>query len=339
MSFSRERHTATYISQDNSIFIAGGIRGTIPLNSTEKYMITTGCFNRTRDMLRARYWHTANQLPISSGLVVLAGGLSPSTLNVADLFNPITGNMTMITLSAGRYYQTSVLVGASKLVLIGGLAINTVDTADSLNATSPASFSILTDTMMTARHAHTTTNLGNHSDIFLITGGLNVWTPQSSVELYNGSSDTFINLNKTMSTTRCGHTATNIPSTNRIVIVGGSNGGVALNTMDVFDVNTMSLLSISSRLVTKRLYHTATLLPTGKILIVGGFNGTQSLSSCELIDTTNGNYSSVPAADLLTERHYHTATLISTNGRDTVLVCGGTSTSLGTLNSCELYFV
>ena len=96
--------------------------------------------------------------------------------------------------------------------------------------------------------------------------------------------------------------------------------------MDVFDIATMSFISPSNTMSSKRRYHTMTLLSNGKVLLIGGQNGTTSLSSCEIIDPTNQNYSSTPVASLNIGRFYHTATLISTNGNETVLVCGGDNT-------------
>jgi hypothetical protein len=169
---------------------------------------------------------------------------------------------------------------------------------------------------------------------------MNIWTPLASVELYNGTSDTFISLGATMSTARFYHTATYVsPSVHQVLITGGNPYNAALNTMSVFDIIILSFISLTESMSSARMWHTATLLSTGKVLLVGGSNGNTSLSTCELIDPTNNNYSSTLSASLYIGRYYHTATFISSDENDTVLVCGGYNTDIGALNSCELYFV
>ena len=76
MTIQRSYHTATFISEDNSVLITGGHYGSIYHSSVEKYIPSTGCFQSMRDMPRSRYMHSADQLPSLSGYVVIASGVS-----------------------------------------------------------------------------------------------------------------------------------------------------------------------------------------------------------------------------------------------------------------------
>jgi hypothetical protein len=75
-------------------------------------------------------YHTADQLSALSGFVLLAGGANTGSINYADLFDPWTGNVTTFTMTTPRRSHTSVLVNTLNLVLIGGLDVNTLNTAD-----------------------------------------------------------------------------------------------------------------------------------------------------------------------------------------------------------------
>jgi hypothetical protein len=67
-----------------------------------------------------------------------------------------------------RRSHTSVLVNTLNLVLIGGLDVNTLNTADIFNISSSAFSSNSTNTMITARHYHTTTRLGRGAECAVI---------------------------------------------------------------------------------------------------------------------------------------------------------------------------
>jgi hypothetical protein len=340
MMSARAYHTSTLISQDNSVFIAGGYNGGV-LVFTEKYIPSTGCFQAMGNMPRVRYLHTADQLPSLSGYVLLAGGYGlGGSLAFADLFNPMTSNTLTISLSSARHQHTSVILGSSTLALIGGYNQATLlNSGDELHVGSNSSFSTTTGTLPTACFALTVTQLGNGSDIALVAGGTDGGSGFfSSATLYHGLTNTFLSLGSvSLSPGRAYHTATYLPPPiNKVLITGGSGYYIAYATMFLFDVVTLSFSTLTSTMSSPRYMHTATLLPSGKVLLAGGYNG-GSLGTSELIDPSN-NYSSTPAGSLNTSRYYHTATLIPDNNNGTVLVCGGLNGAVY-LNSCELYFV
>ena len=207
MTTPRQSHTATYLAQDNSVFLAGGKSDTAVLESTEKYQLVTGCFHSMRNMTYARMFHTADQLSASLGRVLLAGGSVASSIQYADLFDPWTNNVTSITMSIARRLHRSALVSASRLVLIGGVEVNTMGIIDIFNVSSSSFSTNANNTLITPRHYHTVAPLSSSSNIFLVAGGSNVWSLLSSAEVYNGSSNTFIALGSTMSSVRHSHEA------------------------------------------------------------------------------------------------------------------------------------
>lgn len=336
---SRLYHTSTYYPNDHSVFIAGGLLGS-PLITMEKYLPSTGCFQAGLNMPRARRSHTADILPAFPDYILFAGGAgTPIILNVADLFNPITGQTLTLSLTSGRYAHTSALFSSSQLAVIGGIssAGTPTNTGDAMFSGLNSTFFSVTNTLSSVRIDNTATRLGNNSGLILVVGGQYLATS----ELFHGASNVFIPLGSggTMSSARAYHTATYLPSFDKVLIIGGhADGWNSLNTMTLFDVATLSFTTLTSTMSTRRSWHTATLLPNGKVLVVGGHNNSIAITLCELVDPFN-NYLVTPVANLHVGRYRHTATLIPDNSTGTVLVCGGTTTGTTALDTCELYVV
>jgi len=344
MSVGRLYHTSTFISQDNSVLIAGGSDGVAIGSSVDKYISSTGCFQSMRNMPRTRYMHTADQLPSLSSYVVIAGGYDATgaAISFADLYHPITTDILTVPLTAARYHHTSAVLSSSQLVLIGGYTTGgvIVNSSDMIDTGSSSLFESAINTMNTVNVYHTATVLGNNSGAVLISGGFQGTGYIATASLYLGSSNSFISLGSgvTMSPARCYHTATYLPAPiDKVLIVGGADATNIYGTLFLFDVASLTFSTLSSTLLYPRYVHTATLLPNGKVLIVGGLNG-GSLKVCEFIDPSN-NYTVTLAGNLTTNRYLHTATLIPDDDNGTVLVCGGITVSSTAINSCELYLV
>ncbi len=342
LSVPRILHTSTYISQDNSVLIAGGLNGATVLISTDKYISSTGCFQTGITMPRERRSHTADILPAFPNYILFGGGVGTTTIwNVSDLVSPITGDTLTLSLTTIRYAHASAIFGSSQLIVIGGInSIGQLNTADAMFSGSTSTFFSTTNTMNVSRSDHTATRLGNNSGIVLVAGGRAGSTYYPYTELYYGASNVFFPLGSggTMPTARAYHTATYLPSFNKVLITGGHySPWDNQNTIILFDAATLSFTTLTSTMSSKRSWHTATLLPNGKILVVGGSNNVIIVPSCDLIDPAN-NYLTVPAANLSMGRYQHTATLIPDSNNGTVLICGG-SNGTTTLNTCELYIV
>jgi hypothetical protein len=344
MTVTRAYHTGTYIIQDNSVLIAGGNNGGTIVSSVDKYISSTGCFQSMRNMPTTRFMHTADQLSSLAGYVLIAGGYDDANaaIGVADLYHPITADILTVSLTLARYRHTSTIMSSSQLVLIGGFTTGgvIVNSSDMIDTGSNSLFVSGINTMNEPHTYHTSTLLGNTSDLALIAGGYSPITGYlSSAYLYQGSSNSFISLGSgvTMSPVRGSHTATYLPSPIDKVLITGGRGSSIYGTMFLFDVASLTFTTLTNTLIYRRYVHTATLLPNGKILIVGGYNGT-ALGICELIDPSN-NYTVTAADNLTTGRYYHTTTLIPDSNNGTVLVCGGYNSAGAIINSCELYFV
>ena len=342
MAVPRSYHTATLISQDNTVLITGGVYAATISASVEKYVPSTGCFQSMRNMPRARYMHSANQLPSFSNYVLIAGGIVPAVgaVDIGDFYHPITGDTITIDLTSVRYLHTAVVLSSSQIVLIGGYASAAVilNTNDMLNTATGSVFVAGTNTMAQAHVYHTATLLGNNSDLVLVAGGTNGGV-LSAAYLYHGSSNAFISLGSGVALlpARYAHAATYLPPPINKVLITGGLGGVIYGLLTLFDAVTYTFTTLTTTLIYPRYYHTATLLPNGKILIIGGFNGS-SMTSCELIDPSN-NYTVTLAAHLYEGRYWHTATLIPDKNNGTVLACGGYSPPNNAINDCEIYYV
>jgi hypothetical protein len=88
MHIARGRHTATQVNR-NTILMAGGYDGVVPLASAELYDIARQTFKEVGSMHTARYRHTAT--PLKNGTVLIVGGADSSgALATAELFH-LTG--------------------------------------------------------------------------------------------------------------------------------------------------------------------------------------------------------------------------------------------------------
>jgi hypothetical protein len=346
MTSARIYHTSTYISQDNSVLITGGFNP-----STITALVTTNKFKMNHDSVPmipsknlsvARYYHTADLVP-SSNLVLIAGGMNSKylPLNTAELFNPISGVTSTISMSTERAaHQSAVIPKSNKIVLIGGenssyIPINTGDVYDGTQ------FMLVQNTMMHGRAGHTVTYLPTINKV-LITGGSN-GNPDDlifydTVELYDVTTNRFQSLhNIRMSSRRAGHTATYIPTpVNKVFIVGGgSNGTNILDTFDVFDVSTLSFVK-SGTMKKKRSFHTATLLEKSKLILLAGGRASiteYQLAPCELVNSVT--MTSTVLNCLNEPRFFHTATLIPST--EDVFMCGGIDSNRQVLARCERF--
>lgn len=85
MHVARARHTATNLNR-NTILMAGGYDGVVPLASAETYNIARQTFQEVGLMNTPRYRHTATLL--QNGTVLIAGGADAGgALATAELFH------------------------------------------------------------------------------------------------------------------------------------------------------------------------------------------------------------------------------------------------------------
>jgi hypothetical protein len=191
-----------------------------------------------------------------------------------------------------------------------------------------------TATMVHARYDAASARLA--SGRFLIAGGGNGNTFLASTELYNPSTNSFLNPNPaTLTTARANETATLLPN-GKVLIAGGRDAsGTPLASTELYDPSTNSVAA-GPFMVVARTYARATLLPNGKVLIAGGLgNSSTVLKSTELYNPATNTFLVPDPAVMKVARYFATAVLLP-NGK--VLIAGGYG-GVGddTLSSTELY--
>ncbi|MGZ3451015.1 MAG: Kelch repeat-containing protein [Polyangiales bacterium] len=142
---------------------------------------------------------------------------------------------------------------------------------------------------------------------------------------------------------RSQHTATLLPSANKVVLVGGGPGagsGTTWSTIEVYDIGTGTFSNVTP-LSQTRAFHVAALLTTGpnagKILIAGGrgIGGTYTwMSTAELLDPTT--WTSTPTANAMSiQRSDATISLVTKgpNAGKYLIAAGDSGAYVGTSTS------
>lgn len=263
----------------------------------------------------ARAFHTATLLP--SGSVLVAGGSTlhgTDTTQTAELYDPVAHAwVTTGSLVEPRFKHTATLLSSGKVLVAGGGNRTTLATSEiydpgtgKWSAAAP---------LAEPRRCHTATLLP--SGKVLVVGGGSVVdshiAPLSSCEVYDPQAGVW-SAASSMSTPRCGHSATLLSSGVVLVIGGMSTSSVAA---EIYDPRT-DTWSAAESLAVPRLGGTATLLASGSVLVAGGVSSDGFLQSAELYVEEAG--ASVVTGSLLEARNEQAATLLPD---DRVLVAGG----------------
>src|SRR6516165_3738811 len=130
MTTPRFLHTSTLLA-DGRVLIAGGQRveaGTFPaffktLTSAELYDPATGTFTPTGDMStpRTAYSGTFTLMPDGKVLVTGGQGIDGYAVATAELYNPDTGQFTLIgNMTMPRSGHTATLLNSGKVLIAGG---------------------------------------------------------------------------------------------------------------------------------------------------------------------------------------------------------------------------
>ena len=314
---------------------AGTISGSATL--TVQLPVQSGGFVTTRGQMQASlYGQTATQL--TAGQVLIAGGMSTSgVVNSAELYTPAGQSFAAANaMNVARWLHTATLMNDGTVLVAGGSDLANEETLDSAEIYNPATgtFTLLSNTLNTARVGHTATLMGNGQ--VLIVGGYDPETGLiADAELYDPPTQTFIDLGDTKAP-RYAHTAT-VLQNGQVLIAGGETDPIptaAYNTAEIFDLPSQTFKLVPVPMISTREGHAAVLLNNGQVLITGGdIPGTGSLNTAEIYDPISNTFAAVTSL-MTVPRVSHVMTVL--NGGK-VLIMGGATDSPG--SSTALYAV
>lgn len=220
-------HTATFLPENGSVIIIGGISSDGGLTSLiEKYDSATQKFTVIGNLITPRYGHTATLL--DNGTIFISGGLGVnSSLLSSEIFDPKTNtSTTSIPLKKDRSYHTASLLPGNKILITGGASykVGLVDTHDSgeiINLTVGAS-AYVPNKMSNGRSRHTATTLQNGTILIVGSGSSDQKTFSNTADLYDPTLNQFVKISSLMTDYRGNHTATLLQN-GTVLIVGGRN--------------------------------------------------------------------------------------------------------------------
>lgn len=318
MAVGRTNHTATLLTNGEVLVVGGQSHGNT-LASAELYNPATGVWTATGSLHLARSYHTATLL--SNGQVLVAGGsrvASPplfpqgapggSALDIAELYNPVSGKWTVTdNLHAARYLHTATLLANGQVLVTGGIGAKRPGKISSDDEDLPPSFKMI--------------------------GWNGTGNIEASAELYNPRTGTWTGTGS-LPTPLFAHAAS-LLSNGQVLVEGGKPTAESDSARAELYSPVNGVWTSTGSLHAERNAQAATLLSNGKVLVSGGANSSGVLTSTEIYNPSSGTWETV--ADLNNARSLQTATLLP---NDRVLVTGGSS-ALGSPTyvqaSAELY--
>ncbi|HLJ50883.1 MAG TPA: kelch repeat-containing protein [Bryobacteraceae bacterium] len=268
----RDGATATLFT-DGLVLVTGGA----PLGNAEVYSASNGTFSPTGLPNATRIGGVAVLLP--NGQVLIAGGSSDGTpsgaVPLVELYNPATGQFTMIP-SDARLGATATLLPNGKVLLAGGE--NSIGILNSAELYDPATSTFTaTGNLNLARTGHSATLLQNGT--VLIVGGSGSGAADGALnnaELFdpagNSGAGTFTLITGPNSSLSAGRwqPETALLSNGNVLVAGGQNSAGALASADLYDPMANTFAPSSHSMAQARANGSALPLPNGMILLAGG---------------------------------------------------------------------
>ena len=308
MRFSRAGHTATLISENGIVLVAGGLGDqSTPIASTDIFRTGTSLSDPTQgwelaantpSMVVGRYGHSATLLP-ANRTVLLTGGLEgdDSVTSTVEVFDADTGAFSQNppVMSTPRVGHTATPLLDGRILIVGGAAqkdndgfntfVEEVQVYDAeLGGPGVPGFDDLPP-LSPGRMLHAAVRLENGANkglVLVIGGGTGEpgegLTPLGDVHFFDPALESWACAPRGMNVPRFGHTATELAD-GRVLVVGGVTSLGTSAPAEIFepgssvDQGTWTLLSAPKGV--PRVGHTATLLPPDaggarSVLLVGG---------------------------------------------------------------------
>ncbi len=301
------------------VLVVGGRAASGALSKANLYDPVMNTWSAATDVDPPRWLHAAT--PLADGRVLISGGRNQFniTLPVANAYDPEfrvwekKGNMVL-----SRYDHSATLLTTGQVLVAGGTTTNGLLTNKADRYDPATGVWSATANMNTARDDHTATLLTIGG--VLVAGGWSSSGSTNKSEVYNPPSGTWI-VAGNMITPRDDHTAT-LLSNGKVLVAGGAGGAGYIKNAELYDPAT-GTWSATGSMLQARGRHRAERLPDGKVLVTGGLDFAP-LSSAEVYDPATGTWSGT--APMGIARATHTMTLLDpdTNGKQRVLVAGGT---------------
>ena len=291
MASARYGHTATLLPDGRVLVCGGQLSGSVGIASAEIYDPSTATWSSAAPLGYARFNHTATLL--TNGKVLICGGRSSIFTSVApiEVFDPGSGNWTTpVNLITPRSRHSASRLVNGKVLITGGLSSSLGTDLVETELYDPAAELITsTSPLVGSRGYHSATLLSDGK--VLIAAGRRVSIPQSTAELYDGTTGTW-SLAGNLPAATDSHAAVLLPD-GHAWVTGGLNlsGGLAITQR----YNpTLGTWKPYANLNTPRGAHTVTLLGNDKILVVGGSSDRFNALNTAEIYNLDGSGGGVP---------------------------------------------